>query len=174
METLKVIHYTKSGERYRFTSLRYALDERKVLWRCFGVQSYSHKAVYHQMKIVSDFWGNTGKNPVFHFMISFEKRTINDPYLALAYAKDIFADLLDDHQGVISVHMEDQITSLYHVHVVISTTNFLTGDLLVDKHESYFVIGQNIANITNNLCLLERPKYKGDPKPFRRVFAPEW
>ena len=174
MEVLKVIRHTKSGECYRFTSLRYALDERKVLWECFGVQSYSHKSVYHQMKIVSDFWRNIGKNPVFHFMISFQKRTINNPYVAIAYAKAIFAHLLDDHQAVISVHMEDHINSLYHVHVVISTTNFLTGELLADKRENYFVIGQNIANITHKKCELELPKFKGDPKPFKRVFSPKW
>lgn len=129
MEILKIWRHGVSGELYRKKAINYALNERKVIWQCYGVQTDFPYTIFDQMKIVSDLWGNNGKNPVFHFVISFEKRTVNDPYVAMAYVKQIFEHLLLTHQMVISIHKEDHRGSLYHAHVVVSTTNFLNGDL---------------------------------------------
>ena len=156
-----------------------------MLWECYGVQTAYPHAIFEQMKIVSDLWGNNGKNPVFHFVISFEKKTVNDPLTALAYVKQIFEHLLSDHQIVISIHKEDHIVSLYHAHVVMSTTNFINGDLFQNKRDNFFIIGQNVANVTHNPCELELPRPKENigsnedqdqakKKKFKRFFWPEW
>lgn len=189
MEILKVIHHTQGGEKYRYASLRYALDERKVMWQCFGVQAFNHRAVYQQMKIVSDFWGNTGKNTIFHFVISFSKEKVKDAFTAMRFTKEIFDYLLRYHQIVISIHKEDQGGSLYHAHVIMSTTDYYDGALYEDKDENFFIIAQRIANTTRNTCRLEIPPSKekkaqdadsdkgenmNKKEVFTKYFYPQW
>ena len=195
MELLKIWRHGVSGELYRKKAIEYALDERKVIWQCYGVQTDFPYTIFDQMKIVSDLWGNNGKNPVFHFVISFEKRTVDDPYVAMAYVKRIFEHLLPSHQIVISIHKEDHLGSLYHAHVVMSTTNFLNGDLFQNKRDNFFRIGQNVADLTHHCCLFELPRpeenkgsnedmvqdQNGDQKEdkkknkkYIRIFTPKW
>ncbi|WP_295067259.1 relaxase/mobilization nuclease domain-containing protein [Ruminococcus sp.] len=189
MEIFKIIHHTQGREKYRYTSLRYALDDRKVMWQCYGVQLFNPTAVYQQMKIVSDLWENTGKNSIYHFIISFSNEKVKDAFTAMRYTKEIFEYLLRDHQMVISVHKADQGSSLYHAHVIMSTTNYLDGDLFEDKDENFFIIAQRIANATRSSCLLEildsvgktmqdtdknQDENMNKKEGFKRIFSPQW
>lgn len=186
MEIFKIWRHASAAEKYRHNAIDYALNGRKVNWECYGVQTDYPKAIYQQMNVVSDFFGNRGKNAIFHFVISFEKKTVLDPMTALIYAKMIFEDLLTDHQAIISIHEEDHGTSLFHAHAVISTTNYITGELYYGRYEDLFKIAQNVANVTHNLCEFELPRPKENKdlnedkaqdkkkeKIFKRIFVPK-
>ena len=173
MEILKIWRHAESGEEYLKSVIDYVLNDRKVLWQCYGVQVDHPTAIYQQMVVVSDFFGNHGKNQVFHFVISFDKETVSNAFEAHLNAKKVFSHLLDDHLMIISIHKENHVGSLYHAHILLSSTNYLSGELWQIKFNNLFTIGQNVANITHNTCLLELPKFKGDAKPLTKMFFPK-
>lgn len=172
MEILKVIRNTGNGSAYMRNAVAYPLTKGQVAQFGYGVNPYDVNAAVNSFSQVAKYYGNENKNPVFHFVLSYDKETADSPEAALNVTKEIFAPLGEEHLMVIGIHEKERGSSEYHAHAVMSPTNLETGRMFSGCNNDLFGVAQRVADITENNCKLEIEK-KGNMKAdYSRTFSP--
>ena len=154
MEFLSVTTHADGGEKYLHNLFRYLCDDRMILGMPYGVNAKAPKVIEAQFKLVASCFGNRNKNLVIHYMLSLSKEIAPNEWEAMYLLNEVFEPLTADHLVLIVVHKKEHLGSLYHGHVVVSTTNFIDGSFLSHNNKLNFMIAQRVADITGEECRL--------------------
>ena len=92
-----------------------------------------------------------GDNPVMHFMVAFDKKTVHDEATARKYTDDIAA-FFKDHQTIAALHKEDQVNSLYHAHYMVNSVNAKNGKLYHSGKSELKQLAMHVHEVTGNYC----------------------
>lgn len=137
-------------------------DESLVETKGYGVCDTNPDFTYEQMRAVKEYYGKTGDNPVMHFVVSYDKKTVTDPDTACKYTEQIAGFFKDQYQMIMAVHEEDQGNSLYHVHIIMNTVDVNTGKLYHSGRKELSQLAIAVHNVTGNYCkpLIKKPDEK--------------
>lgn len=173
MEIFKIIKHTDGGADYLRNAVNYLTDGREVMKAGIGVTANNTAAAYDEFLTTAKYFNHQENNPLFHFVISFDRNTVDSSETAMNQTKKIYEKLTEDHQALISIHHSSSESPSYHSHTVMSSTNFVNGNLFYGSNSDLFPIAQRIADITQDKCtmIIEKDKKTGR-KEFRKMFYP--
>lgn len=132
--------------------------EKLIETKGYGVCDTNPYYTYEQMKQVKKYYGKTGDNPVIHFVISYDKKTVADPDTACAYTEHIAGFFKNQYQMITAVHKEDQGNSLYHAHIVMNSVDMNTGKLYHSGRRELTALAMKVHDVTGNYCKTEIKK----------------
>lgn len=122
----------------------------------YGVCDTNPEYTYSQMMAVKEYYGKTGDNPVIHFVVSYDKSTVNDVLTALDYTEKIAVGFFKGkYQLLTAVHKEYQGSSYYHAHFVVNTVELSTGKLYHSGIKELNEFAKFIYELTGNYCKTE-------------------
>jgi len=124
----------------------------------YGVCDTNADHTFEQMAAVKDYYGKTGDNPVMHWILSFDKKTVQDADIACKYTEEVVSFFDDNYQVITGVHQEDQGGSLYHAHIVLNSVDVNTGKLYHSGRKELSELSKHIYGITGNYCKTEIKK----------------
>lgn len=156
--TQKRITDNGDGKGYFRNCVDYAYKEKPepgealVQTKGYGVCDTNADYTYEQMQAVKNYHGKTGDNPVMHFVVAFDKKSVSDKETACAYTKQIADFLKKDYQMITAVHKENQGNSLYHAHIVMNTVNINDGKLYHSGRSELKQLAIHIHEVTGNYC----------------------
>ena len=126
-------------------------DEERVDTMGYGVCDSNVDYTYEQMIAMKKYYGKIGDNPVMHFMVAFDKKTVHDEATARKYTDDIAA-FFKDHQTIAALHKENQGNSLYHAHYIVNSVNGKDGKLYHSGKSELKQLAMHIHEVTGNYC----------------------
>lgn len=132
--------------------------EERVMTKGYGVCDTNADYTYEQMREVKKYHGKIGDNPVMHFVVSFDRRTVNDAETACRYTDKIASFLKGDYQTIAAVHKENQGNSEFHSHFVVNTVNYKDGKLYHSGRKELGELAMHIHEITGGYCKAEIKK----------------
>ncbi len=156
--TQKRITNNGEGRGYFRNCIGYGYKEKTepgealIVTKGYGVCDSNEQHTYEQMKKVKEYYGKTGDNPVMHFVVSFDRKTVTDAYTACRYTDQIAEFFRDDYQMLTAVHQEDQKNSLYHAHIVMNSVNINNGKLYHSGWTELDKFAMHIHDVTGNYC----------------------
>ena len=124
----------------------------------YGVCDTNPDYTYEQMRDVKEYYGKTGDNPVMHFVVSYDRRTVKDAATACRYTEQIADFHKGDYQPITAVHKENQGNSLYHAHFVMNTVNINNGKLYHSGKSELRQFAMHVHDVTGNYCKPEIKK----------------
>lgn len=127
-------------------------DEALIQTKGYGVCDTNADYTYEQMEAVKKYHGKVGDNPVMHFVISFDKKNVDDPDTACKYTEQIAEKFKDQYQMITAVHQEDQGRSHYHAHIVMNTVDFNNGKLYHSGIRELKELAMHVHDITGDYC----------------------
>ena len=172
MEELVILIHTNADEAGIRAIINYPIKGNEVLKKGYGVTPYNTDDAVMQMMSTASYWGNLGKSPICHAVLSFTEVTAPTPEKALELAEIIFGIYLSTHLMLIGIHEERHGPSLYHAHVVYSPTNFVNGSMIKSGNRGVFPLAKNVADVTRRMCrLVIKPEDKSK-KEYHLCFYP--
>lgn len=126
--------------------------EALIQTKGYGVCDTNPNYTYEQMKQVKKYYEKTGDNPVMHFVVSYDKKTVADADTACAYTEQIAGVFNGQYQMITAVHKEDQGNSLYHAHIVMNTVDVNTGKLYHSGRKELAELAIAVHDVTGNYC----------------------
>lgn len=132
--------------------------EALIQTKGYGVCDTNPNYTYEQMKQVKKYYGKTGDNPVMHFVVSYDKKTVADADTACAYTEQIAGVFNGQYQMITAVHKEDQGNSLYHAHIVMNSVDMNTGKLYHSGRRELTALAMKVHDVTGNYCKTEIKK----------------
>ena len=126
--------------------------EALIQTKGYGVCDTNPNYTYEQMKQVKKYYEKTGDNPVMHFVVSYDKKTVADADTACAYTEQIAGVFNGQYQMITAVHKEDQGNSLYHAHIVMNTVDVNTGKLYHSGRKELAELAIAVHDVTRNYC----------------------
>ncbi|HRU97143.1 MAG TPA: relaxase/mobilization nuclease domain-containing protein [Ruminococcus sp.] len=156
--TQKRITDNGDGAGYFKYCVAYAYKEKlepgelRVEIRGYGVSEIKDIYTYQEMYVVKEYYGKTGDNPVMHFVVSYDNKTVRTAEAACALTQKIAMFFAPDYQLITVVHKENQGHSDYHAHIILNTVNLKTGKLYHSGSKELFELGMFIHNLTGNFC----------------------
>ena len=126
--------------------------EALVQIKGYGVCDTNAELTYNQMYAVKDYYGKTGDNPVMHFVVSYDRKSVNNKETACVYTEQIAGFFKNDYQMITSVHRENQGNSLYHAHIVMNSVNINNGKLYHRGRAELGQLAMHVHEITGNYC----------------------
>lgn len=158
MGILKIIRKTNDGLNYMYNALNYVLGIHTDYDKRYSPNTDINDA-YNQFLIVKKYYGKTGGNPVFHFIVSYDsKTTYGNDYDRAAYLSRRIAEYFSakNYQVVYGIHCKSRkkcggyCASFYHTHFIVNSVNYYTGKMYpgnkMDEHE----LLSHIKNITGD------------------------
>lgn len=163
--TQKRITDNGDGRGYFRNVINYAYKDKPepgealVQIKGYGVCDTNPDYTYEQMNQVKKYFGKTGDNPVMHFVVSYDKRTVNDPDTACEYTEQIAKLFNGQYQMITAVHQEDQGNSLYHAHIVMNSVDMNTGKLYHSGRKELSALAMKVHDVTGNYCkpIIKKP-----------------
>lgn len=156
--TQKRITDNGDGAGYFKYCVAYAYKEKldpgelRVETKGYGVSDTKDIYTYQEMYAVKEYYDKTGDNPVMHFVVSFDNKTVRDADTACILTEKIAMFFAPDYQLITTVHQEFQGHSDYHAHIILNTVNLKTGKLYHSGSEELLKLGLLINNLTGNFC----------------------
>lgn len=172
MEIFKIKRITDGGDYYRKNATAYALNKGQVAEFGYGVNPFDAKAVATAFNAAARYYGNENKNPLFHFMLSFESETCDSVEKAVELSRRILDPLGEDHLMIVGIHDKEHENSSYHAHAVMCSTNLENGKMFGGTNKDLNQIAQRMADVTNNTCELCIDKKGGMKEEYKRIFSP--
>ena len=172
MEIFEVILHTTADDEGLRNIVNYPIKGDEVMVKGYGVTPYDADSALMQFKKTAEYWGNEGKTPVYHKVLSFTKETAPTAERAMELTEAIFSDIIDEHLTLIGAHHNERGPSEYHTHTVHSPTNYNDGSMMYADNSTLFPLAQRAANIMQQRCRLVVKKKKKKKKEFHRVFYP--
>ena len=126
--------------------------EELIATKGYGVCDTNEDCTYEQMLAVKKYYGKSGDNPVMHFVVAFDRRSVMDADTACAYTDQIAGHFKNDYQMITAVHKENQGNSLYHAHIVMNTVDINTGKLYHSGRAELAELAMHVHDITGNYC----------------------
>ena len=161
MEVCEVNLHTNGGQEYLENAVKYPIDERRVLAKGFGVTTHDPDTAVMQFSKTARFYNNENTTPLFHYVLSFTKKTASSAEQAMELSEKIFKPITDDHLALIGIHNKKRGDSVYHAHVAISPTNYINGTMMYADNSTLFPIAQRMADATGQECrLVVKPEDK--------------
>ena len=162
--TQKRITNNGDGAGYFRNCIDYAYKEKLepgealIQTKGYGVCDTNPNYTYEQMNQVKKYYGKTGDNPVMHFVVSYDKKTVTDADTACAYTEQIAGVFNGQYQMITAVHKEDQGNSMYHAHIVMNSVNMNTGKLYHSGRKELSALAMKVHDVTGNYCKTEIKK----------------
>lgn len=193
IDIIKVITHADGGEEYVKNATKYPANEYCVGLRGYGVDCNDPAMAKMQFESLAKYHGNEGKNQFIHFMMSFLTETAPNAETSMEIIDQVLEPLKEEYAILIGNHKKQTLSSDYHGHSFVGTTNLETGKLLYPNNKLNFDMAQRMANIIQKPVELviekknKTRKYgstqfqvgtsgKGDKnksKDFKRVFYPQ-
>lgn len=193
IDIIKVITHADGGEEYVKNATKYPANEYCVGLRGYGVDCNDPAMAKMQFESLAKYHGNEGKNQFIHFMMSFLTETAPNAETSMEIIDQVLEPLKEEYAILIGNHKKQTLSSDYHGHSFVGTTNLETGKLLYPNNKLNFDMAQRMANIIQKPVELviekknKTRKYgstqfqvgtsgKGDnnkSKDFKRVFYPQ-
>ena len=160
MVYVKMVRNTSGGTMYLKNLCNYvtrakANDEDDVLGvGGYGINPWNADKAYRQMFAIKLYYNKLEKNPVIHFIISFD-RSVEDANTACRYADQIAKFFRNRHQVMWAVHGKERKHSLYHVHLILNSVSYVDGKMY---HSTIGVLRQFcncVGKLTNSKTRLE-------------------
>ena len=192
IDIIKVITHADGGEDYVKNATKYPSNEYCVGLRGYGVDCYDPETAKMQFDSVAEYYGNDGKNQFIHFMMSFLTETAPDAETSMEIIDQVLEPLKEEHPILIGNHKKQTLSSDYHGHAFVGTTNLETGKMLHPTNKLNYAIAQKMADIIQKpveLVIEKKNKtpeseysqvqtgtsgkgYNNKNKDFKRVFYP--
>lgn len=150
MEVLKLIHDINGGEKYLQNLMFYVGDGRDTQLKGYGVNPYNPRDAFRQMKTVTDYYGKSGYNPLFHWVISYDK-AVKDKATAAIMTGKIVSELAKDYQMITCVHPNENSQG-FHAHVAMNSVNLNTGKLYHSDKINVNMVRKRVEDVTGNKC----------------------
>ena len=156
--TQKRITDNGEGKGYFLNCVNYVYKEKPepgeelIQTKGYGVCDTNAEYTYEQMQAVKKYHGKVGDNPVMHFVVAFDKKSVRDAETACKYTEQIVDQLKSDYQTITAVHQEDQGNSLYHSHIVINTVNVNDGKLYHSGLSELKKLAIHVHDVTGSYC----------------------
>lgn len=156
--TQKRVTDNGDGAGYFRNCIDYAYNEKPdpgealVQIKGYGVCDTNADLTYKQMYAVKDYYGKTGDNPVMHFVVSYDRKSVNNEETACAYTEQIADFFKNDYQMITSIHQENQGNSLYHAHIMMNPVNINNGKLYHSGRAELGQLAMHVHEITGNYC----------------------
>lgn len=128
------------------------LGEALIETKGYGVSDTNEEHAYEQMNAVKEYFGKTGDNPVMHFVVSYDNKSVSDADTACAYTEQVADYFKGQYQMITAVHQENQGNSLYHAHIVMNTVNVNTGKLYHSGRKELSALAMKVHDVTGNYC----------------------
>ena len=87
MEQLIILIHTNADEAGIRAIINYPRKGKEVLKKGYGVTRYNTDDAVMQMMSTASYWGNLGKSPICHAVLSFTEGTAPTPEKALELAE---------------------------------------------------------------------------------------
>ena len=114
--------------------INYVLNPDKMPHRCCGGVKVDKFDIAGSMYAVSEYYNKTNGVQLRHFIVSFSKNELNDPYKAKAIAQEIMYHLGKEYQAIYGVHENGDI----HIHIVMNSVSYVDGHRYYGKKEEYY------------------------------------
>ncbi|MBR4628279.1 MAG: relaxase/mobilization nuclease domain-containing protein [Ruminococcus sp.] len=156
--TQKKITNNGEGRGYFRNCVEYPYKEKLepgealIATKGYGVCDTNVDYTYEQMQAVKKYYGKIGDNPVMHFVVAFDKKTVKDADTACEYLDKIADNMKSDYQMITAVHMEDQGHSLYHGHIIMNSVDYNTGKLYHSGKKELSELAIKVHDVTGNYC----------------------
>ena len=156
MGVLKIIRHTDANPQYLCNAINYILhghtDPDNI-----GSPNTCIYDIYDQMYAVKKYYGKTGGNPLFHFVVIYDARTAYDVNRAKYLTARIADYFAERYQIIWCVHEKalskryGKISSLYHAHFVMNSVSFVDGKMYSnDRAEIYYRLLEYIKSVTGD------------------------
>ncbi|HRU99770.1 MAG TPA: relaxase/mobilization nuclease domain-containing protein [Ruminococcus sp.] len=192
IDIIKVITHADGGEDYAKNVTKYPSNEYCVGLRGYGVDCYDPAIAKEQFEAYAKYHGNEGKNQFIHFMMSFLTETAPDAETSMEIIDQVLEPLKEEHPILIGNHKKQTLSSDYHGHAFVGTTNLETGKMLHPTNKLNYAMAQKMADIIQKpveLVIEKKNKtpeseysqvqtgtsgkgYNNKNKDFKRVFYP--
>ena len=130
-DILKVIWHADGGEDYAKNATKYPSNETCVGLKGYGVDCYDPATAKEQFEAYAKYHGNDGKNQFIQYMMSFLKETAPDAETSMEIIDQVLEPLKEEYPILIGNHKKQTLSSDYHGHGFVGTTNLETGKMLV-------------------------------------------
>ena len=100
-----------------------------------------------QMKLVKQLWYKENGSQLLHFILAFspwESERIKSAGELMPLAYDVCSCFADDYQIVFGIHCGR--TGLWHIHFVVNSVSFTTGERLLRKNSIYLALKYHIQS----------------------------
>ena len=100
-----------------------------------------------QMKLVKKLWLKEDGCQLLHFILAFnpwESERIKSAGELMPFAYDVCSCFADDYQIVFGIHCGR--TGLWHIHFVVNSVSFTTGERLLRKNSIYLALQYHIQS----------------------------
>ena len=129
MVNVIMIRNTYGGSEYLRKGCFYVTNHaRAIAPGGFGVNYTDAVACYNNMLAVKQFYHKTSDNPLLHIVVSYDQ-SVKDLFTAIKYSAKI-ASFFGGYQYAYCTHEKDRECSWYHMHIVINSVSYLTGNLI--------------------------------------------
>ncbi len=100
-----------------------------------------------QMKLVKQLWYKENGCQLLHFILAFnpwESERIKNAGELMPLAYDVCSCFADDYQIVFGIHCGR--TGLWHIHFVVNSVSFATGNRILRKNSAYSALKYHIQS----------------------------
>ena len=171
-DLLKVITHADGGDRYRKAAMNYCFDDRCVMRKGYGVDSYDPQIAAMQFRKTDEYWNNEEKNPFIQYMHSYLKETAPTVEDAMRYTNEIMGPVVKGHLALTVAHEEDHKGSLYHTHTFEGTTNYNDGSRIYSDDTTNFDMAQRTAEAIHKPVKLIIDYGNGKEWEYPKIFVP--
>ena len=155
MGIFKVIRHTDGGYDYLSNAVNYVLYG-KASYDCIGSPNTSLEYPLEQMHYVKKYYDKTSANPLFHFIVVYNTRTVHDveqaKYISRCIA-DYFANRYQIIWCVHEKHMSKKysvVSSLYHAHFIMNSVSYVDGRMFCGDYAEIYTFLDYIKSVTHD------------------------
>ena len=174
LDELIVITNADGGNKYRYTAMRYCLDDRCKAKKAYSIDASNCRIAAMQLRKNAAFWGNKEKNPFVQYVVSYLNETAASVAEAMRFTLAIFEPIIEGHMALTVGHNEDHQTAGFHTHTFVDTTDYTDGTMLYSDNKTNCEIAQRVANVIRKpvkLIIKYHSKDKG--WTFPKIFTPQ-
>lgn len=173
MEQIKVIKHTNGDRRCQKNVINYPIGKDQILEEYLGVSCNDSHNANIQFTKIAEFFNNSGKTPVIHYVVSYTKGIAPTAEKAMELTKQVLKPITDTHATVIGIHCKEHEKSEYHAHSAVSPTDVRDGSLLYCDNKTNYALAQRVANVTGEPTQLTVRNENGTEWKCPRIFIPQ-
>lgn len=155
MGVLKIIRHTNKDLNYLYNAINYVThghtDPDNI-----GSPNTSIYDAYNQMYRVKQYFGKTGGNTLFHFVVVYNPRTAFDVEHAKYISALIANYFADRYQIIWCVHEKamskryGNISSMCHTHFVMNSVSYVDGRMFSNTRSEIYQFLEYIKSVTRD------------------------
>lgn len=155
MGVLKVMRKTNADINYLHNAVRY-VNGGHTDPDYMGSPNTDIYNAFYQMNAVKNYFGKTGGNQLFHFIIVYTPRSAYDVERAMYLTTKIAEFYAGKYQIIWCVHYKPMskkygsVASLFHAHIVMNSVSYMDGKMFSDTYAERTEFLNHIKKITGD------------------------